>query len=282
MIKCKICDKICKDNKCLIQHARGKHKISSKAYYDKYLRKSGDSLCKECKSDTIYYGITKGYAGFCSNKCATNSQEYKNGRRKTNLLKYGIECVFQVKEVINKSKQTKLEKYGDENYTNIDKHKRTMLKRYGVETSGEMVNHVDNIKATNLQRYGDENYNNREKFEQTMMQKYNVATSMQFEEFKNKMYISKTGMTIEEYKKTLPEKEKYYRKVKQITRSQPIHLLENYDKPRGTSGTAYQLDHIISKNYGFKNNINPVIIGDISNLQFIPWLENIRKGDKLL
>ena len=116
------------------------------------------------------------------------------------------------------------------------------------------------------------------------MEKYGVENVFQIKKIKNKIFVNNTGMTTEEYENTLPEREKYYRKVIQITNKQPIHLLENYDKLRGLSGVsgAYQLDHIISKNYGFKNNIDPEIIGDIDNLQFIPWEENISKGDKLI
>ena len=101
------------------------------------------------------------------------------------------------------------------------------------------------------------------------------------EETLNKIYIANTGMTKEEYKKTLPEKEKYYRKVKQITNKQPIHLLENYDKLRGNAGVkgSYQLDHIIPKSYGFKTDIDPEIIGDINNLQFISWELNNEKSN---
>ena len=56
------------------------------------------------------------------------------------------------------------------------------------------------------------------------------------------------------------------------------HLLENIEK-RGRAGVkgAYHLDHIKSMWYGFHNNISPEIIGDISNLQMLPWLENQRK-----
>ena len=41
---------------------------------------------------------------------------------------------------------------------------------------------------------------------------------------------------------------------------------------------AFELDHIISKKYGFDNKISPEIIGDISNLQFIHWKDNSTKG----
>jgi hypothetical protein len=67
---------------------------------------------------------------------------------------------------------------------------------------------------------------------------------------------------------------------------QDIKTLEHYEK-RGKSrkGTDnYQLDHIIPISEGFRNNIDANIIGDITNLRFIPWLENIlrNKQNKLI
>lgn len=56
---------------------------------------------------------------------------------------------------------------------------------------------------------------------------------------------------------------------------------QNFDKIGlcGVDG-AYQLDHIVSKRYGFENGISPERIGDIQNLQIIPWKINRNKGYK--
>lgn len=90
---------------------------------------------------------------------------------------------------------------------------------------------------------------------------------------------NQTGLSYEEWLESKTERELYYVTVRRITRRQPIHLLENCNN-RGSSGVegAYHLDHIIPVSYGFKNNMPPEIIGDISNLQFIPWRENAIKG----
>lgn len=89
-----------------------------------------------------------------------------------------------------------------------------------------------------------------------------------------------TNLTQLEYEQLLSEKKKYYNKVHKITKRQAIHTLEFYEK-RGKSkkGTDnYQLDHIIPISEGFRNNIDPNVIGDISNLRFIPWKENILRN----
>ena len=43
----------------------------------------------------------------------------------------GIITNFQLESFKEKSKQTKLEKYGDENFSNPEKCKKTKLERYG-------------------------------------------------------------------------------------------------------------------------------------------------------
>ena len=74
---------------------------------------------------------------------------------------------------------------------------------------------------------------------------------------------------------------KYRWEVDRLTRKQPIHTLENVDK-RGKAGIdgAYHLDHIKSVWYGYNKNIPACEIADITNLQFIPWMENQKKWYK--
>jgi hypothetical protein len=88
--------------------------------------------------------------------------------------------------------------------------------------------------------------------------------------------------TYEEYKKSLPSWKKYRNDVDRLTKQQPLHELENYNK-RGQNGKndAYTLDHIVSVAFGFKNNISAQIISNISNLRMIPWRDNIIKGSGL-
>lgn len=88
-------------------------------------------------------------------------------------------------------------------------------------------------------------------------------------------------MNYDEYLKIIDEYYKYELTVLKITRRQPISTLPNYDK-RGNSGVdgAYHLDHKFSIIEGFKNNVKPELIGNIKNLEFIPWEENLNKRAK--
>jgi hypothetical protein len=97
-----------------------------------------------------------------------------------------------------------------------------------------------------------------------------------------KMAAKKAGYdTYEAYMTDLDNKKRYYREVRKITRKQDISILENYDKLRGLCGVegAYQLDHITPISVGYEKNIVPNIIGDIRNLQIIPWKDNLLKSN---
>jgi len=91
-------------------HLSAIHNISNKDYYDKYLRSENEGFCLVCGKETHFLGIgrTKGYRKCCSSKCSNNLVSKKN-----------------------KTKETLIEKYGDENYVNVNKMKETNIIRYG-------------------------------------------------------------------------------------------------------------------------------------------------------
>lgn len=92
------------------------------------------------------------------------------------------------------------------------------------------------------------------------------------------IYLKNTGLTYKEFQKQLPAFKKYWEQVRIETNKQPIKTLSNFEK-RGKMGVddAYNLDHKYSIIEGFKNNIDPKIIGHISNLEMLPWKENLVK-----
>jgi hypothetical protein len=97
------------------------------------------------------------------------------------------------------------------------------------------------------------------------------------------MAAKKAGYnSYDDYMKELDSRKKYYREVRNITRKQDLSLLENYDKIRGLCGVegAYQLDHIIPISVGYSQSMLPAVIGSISNLQIIPWKDNLLKSNQ--
>ncbi len=113
----------------------------------------------------------------------------------------------------------------------------------------------------------------------------NIKKTTKKEEQKDKIKreirkICKKNPKIKQKIKNITELEKklYYALVWETTEEQPLYILENFDK-RGWKN--YHLDHIYSISAGFYNNIPPELIGNIKNLRFIHYKENLDKGSKI-
>jgi len=76
---------------------------------------SSSGICKICSSKTKFEDFNKGYREYCSKRCVNNSMDRTD-----------------------KTKKTKLEKYGNPTYTNREKCKQTTLAKYGVENIGSL------------------------------------------------------------------------------------------------------------------------------------------------
>lgn len=121
-------------------------------------------------------------------------------RRNTVLNKYGVENVFQLSEVVNKSCATKIGKYNNPHFTNSDKRKETVLTRYGVSNVMQLdavkqknQEGRDNVLAakkvadTKYARYQDSGYNNKHKRIATNLARYGVNNPAQSSEVKEKI-----------------------------------------------------------------------------------------------
>ena len=215
---CIICGKL---SKRLGSHVVTKHKITSQQYYDTYLKKEDEGKCIMCGKETPFISITTGYQLHCCAKCGLDDPKTREHFESTMIQKYGVAYASQCDDFAEKSKQTKLEKYGDENYNNRDKAKETCINRYGVEFPNQSNEVKEKIKKTNLERYevecifqnkdfidkseqtkleryGSKTYNNKEKSKQTCLDKYGVEYALQSEEIKNKIKqtnLEKYGVT---------------------------------------------------------------------------------------
>ena len=89
VVKCGICERVFSSLRSLSVHIRKCHRISSKEYYDKYMRKNKEGICAhpDCSNPTYFNGIGKGYAKCCSHRCSNNLPELlERNRKHTKLL----------------------------------------------------------------------------------------------------------------------------------------------------------------------------------------------------
>ena len=64
---CAVCGKIFKQ----VGNHIEKHHISIKEYYDAFMKKEGDGLCKHCGQPTKFTAdLSKAYSDYCSNSCS--------------------------------------------------------------------------------------------------------------------------------------------------------------------------------------------------------------------
>jgi hypothetical protein len=122
--------------------------------------------CKTCGREVKFRNrFDKPYGDFCSLNCInTNKEEMVKRQKETFQKKYKIDFYPQHKDFLKKQRQTKLLRYGDENYNN----------------SRKMIN-------TKFTIYGSENYCNHEKYVETCKKKYGIENFSKTKEFKNIM-----------------------------------------------------------------------------------------------
>lgn len=162
MVECKICKEEFKNFRSLTWHLKKNHKIDQKSYYDKYLKKENDGICKNCGKATEFCGPYKGYRKYCCSVCQyiggviawrktmnekydggyySGTDEYREKRKLDCLEKYNCEYYWQAKEIKEKRKESMLKRYGvehtmqNEEFKSIAKEHReeTNLERYGVK-----------------------------------------------------------------------------------------------------------------------------------------------------
>jgi hypothetical protein len=227
---CEECGKNCKKLKGLIIHIRLSHNKAYKEYFDKWLKEEGEGLCKICGKETIFTGFKKFYKSGCCRK-HMNQWNWTHVKQ-LNLEKHGVENNFQRKECKEKTKQTKKEKYGDENFLNVEKAKQTCLKNHGVENPLQSKEIRNKGKETKRKLYGNENYNNREKTKQTCQEKWSVDNVFQVEEYKEK--CRQTCLKNYEVENVF-QSEKIKEKIKEICREKfgtehPMQNKEIFEK----------------------------------------------------
>lgn len=124
--------------------------------------------CEECTNDLKFgKSILEGFPKYCSINCTNKNEKH-----------------------ISKSKNSKLEKYG--NYNNHEQYKKTCLKKHGVENIFEKV---DYIKEKFINKYGVEKplqvKEIKEKWEKTNIKNYGVKNNFLNGKIKELGFIKK-------------------------------------------------------------------------------------------
>lgn len=169
LIFCRICNKQTKYTieTFAVGHLKKYHPEckTSKDYYDKFYKVPGEGVCPVCGKDTKYQTFTIGYAKHCSSKCTAKNPESKKKLKNTLELRYGDKNYVN-KEALRNSWKNKSQK---ELQIIVEKNKQTKLQRYG----NKNFNNCEQIEQTKLKKYGNKNYTNIEKIKKSLVNFYN-------------------------------------------------------------------------------------------------------------
>jgi len=244
IIKCKICNFECKSKGGLSNHIRQKHNITAKEYYDEYLKQENEGICPVCGKPTNFRSFSFGYSIYCSPKCVSSDPKIIKQKQKTTKQNCGVISPFLIPEVKelaiknshteeakNKSKKTKKERYGDENYNNREQYKQTCLDRFGVENVFQLE---ENIKKSHSPEA-------REKYKQTCLDKYDVENPLLIPEVIEKTHSEESIKKLEN-----TNLKKYYKKY-QLQRPEIRELAltsESREKAKQTTFDRFGVDNI--------------------------------------
>ena len=150
--------------------------------------------CKNCGKRTKFINALYGYNEYCCVKCSNSSKEKITQIKQTNQIKFGGNAPACSKDVVLKSKQTNLERYGDENFNNRTKANKTLLERYnGIGNGSEILKAKQ--KKTMIDKYGKENSMSVDRIKDKMrannMKKYGVEWVTQDKKILDKINTTK-------------------------------------------------------------------------------------------
>lgn len=182
----------------LTNHIRYKHNILPEDYYKKYIEelsagveiKNKNSCCLTCGKPTKFLSFFEGYQKYCCPFCSGADKELNKARTKTLDEANKNRTPEKQKEINEKTKETKKQRYGTENYTNNKKIVETCLKRYGTENYTQTKEYKEKVKETSLKKYGVEHFTQQEeiknKIKETNLKKYGKTTILAVEEERKK------------------------------------------------------------------------------------------------
>jgi len=263
----------------------------------------GKKIQKKNNGDEFYYLKLTDNIDFICQKCGKKVSVQKKKfnkeeklcrnckREKTNLKKYGVKSLLELKKIRDKSlegtdkinisqldsvklkKKIKYDNKTEEEKKEIFKKiQNTILKKYGVENNFQRKEVKEKIKQTNLEKYGVkhplQNKKIFNKYKQSLLKKYGVENNFQRKEVKEKIY--QTNL------------ERYGAKY-------PIQNKEIKEKACQTNLERYGVKHPIQNkeikekmiNNRFKN-IFPIIIKrlKINNVILLDDYKGMRVNDK--
>lgn len=192
-----------------------KSRFCCKECKNQYLNKINNTPyfknCEFCKSQYLYYNNMsnwfkegqidgKKYHGvdsskYCCYECGIAHRQETS--KNTCKIKYGVEFTAASKNNLDKSKQTKLKRYGNPTFTNPEKVKQT----FNLKSKEEKLKIMKKVETTKLLKYGDKHYNGNKKYTETELQEIQEKIYLTFKKnnsFRGKGKIDNSNCSLAE------------------------------------------------------------------------------------
>lgn len=178
-------------------------------------------VCKYCGKPTKFIN-KKGYRKFCSRFCVgkynMQQESVKAKIKQTCLDKYGVEHYSQTQECKDKVKATNLSNHGGIWSLQTDVCKKasreTCRRKYGKDFYTQTKDYIEDRNKTCQEKYGTDAYSQtqecKDRIKETCRKNYGVDNCMQLDEFKDK--LKKTNIErygVSSYLQSKAYKEKY-------------------------------------------------------------------------
>jgi hypothetical protein len=124
------------------------------------LENNMDELPKcECGKLVKFVDMRRGYRDFCSRRCMLDSDRVKESRKKTNIIRWGVDNPSKNKIIRDKVESTNISKFGKKyplmSKEILDKTKENFLLKWGVDNPSKVNSIREKAEKTNIDRYGD-------------------------------------------------------------------------------------------------------------------------------
>ena len=215
--------------------------------------------------------------------------EIKEKKRQTCLNNFGVNCGFNTElaknnlrikykkdkdEIIKKIKQSKLEKYGDENFTNREKSKQTCLQKYGVDNVIKLKTIQDKIYLTKKKNNSFKKSKQEENTYKLLKEKYSdVIYQYKSEEypFNCDFYIPSLDLYIECNYYWMHESHPF-----NINDPEDNLILKKWESKKtrqyNNAIKVWSISDVMKRNLAKENKLNWIEFFSID--EFIKWLTN--------
>jgi len=254
-IKCKLCDRNCKSLVSLGLHIVKGHRISTKEYYDIYLKQE-ENKCTVCKNPTIFRNLNVGYGTTCSRTCARklcNTPDSRLKYEQTCLKKYGVKNTMQIDSVKKKNSEAQIK-----NFSNSLAREKT-----SISTRNAM--NRDDVKKNILL------HNLKPKSKETLhkMSEASKLNYIKYPNLKNKIYTKERNEKISkskiEYWKNNPDKKIRVANIWRILKNKD----ENKWREHLLRASKLGFEKIFSPNGDTSLEIKLYKMFEIENIQYI-------------